>query len=439
MSSLPLASSEEGKKFVMKALHPADHEIKATRVPGGMDNTVAFAIDQLFDIPLDHDSVRLILAPCLEAPFMTETIDLDTAENPDAYRGQYVFQPPAFGGPGLVRWENAGGLPDIRKNFESIAITSESFTAEFIAPALSNQGAICSCQYPNVPQIVRIKAGQGLNMAGDADYTLPYCCFDDYPRKSSCLSGTRAYSGKLTGGIYVPLRLSDFKQKYINDMFCMGYGSPTNQSADGSLLPRDTFSTIGYLGDRIGMSNRATRYMPFGNTWSITYADGYAKGEVSLRVRFRMTIEGRVYPGSQYAPMAEPPPAPDSMALKMYHEIAGRLVNAYPASYNDWNKLKGSVLSMANALLGSVAPWIKHAAKGLPFGSAISMLSDPLIDGATKWVRSAMKGVPTQAVPPMVPPKPTQKVRRKRRPRRKSAQAAPQVIVIPDPTGRAKP
>jgi len=426
LESLPLASSEEGKKFVMKALHPADHEIKATRVPGGIDNTVALAIDQLFDIPLDHDCTRLILAPCLETPFMVEAFNYDGEGNPRPYAGLSVFQPPAFGGGGLVSYNDATSLMGPRDNFESIAITSESFTAEFIAPALSNQGAVCSAQFPHKPQLVSVASGDALTAEGDMNvYSIPFCIFDNYPEKAACLSGTRAYSGKLTGGVYVPLRLTSFKQRYINDSFCRGYAQPGAQNRDGGAIPRRTFGGVGYMSDRVGMGLMYERILPLGNTWSVTYLDGYAKGQVSLRVRFRMTVEGRVYPGSSYAPLAEPPPVPDDVALKMYREIAGRLTNAYPASYNDWNKLKGTVLSLASKLLTNVAPWVKTAVKGLPYGSALSMLADPLIDGATRWVASASRKTSGAARPVIVAAPAAQPKKKKSKP----AKVYPEVVV----------
>lgn len=406
----------------MKALHPADHEIKATRVPGGVDNTVALCIDQIFDYPLEHASTRVILAPCLETPVMIE----DSTDGLK-YVGEQVYQPPVFGGGGLVGYGSAQSLANhISAQFESLAITSESVTIEFVAPKLASQGTCAACQFPFKPQIVYRDMGKGINAEGDANYAIPYCAFDDFPVKAEMLSGTRAYTGQLIEGCYMPLRLGKFDQKYLNEWFCCGFGQPWNQNVGGSAIPRGTFGGVNYLSDRIGMATGLWRYRPFSNTWGEIYLDDYQAGSVSIRCRFRMTIEGRVYPGSTYASLAEPPPPPDDHALKMYREIAGRLVNAYPASYNDWNTLKKSILTVASKLVGAVSPWLPTVLKGLPFGGAISTLATPMLEGASAWLKNKVGSTDTPAFKssPGVVPNPGVTPRRRGRSRRRRGSAA---------------
>lgn len=433
MKNLPLATTDKGREFVMKALHPADHEIKATRVPGGIDNTVALQIDQIFDYHLDHDDTRMILAPILDTPVMFEYRDDDDDLN--YWHADASFQPPVFGGSGLVSMDDATSLMGtIREQFESFCITSESATLEFIAPALTNQGTILAAQFPMEPEHYYLYTGNHYWASDDEmSFSNAACLFDNYPFKERLLSGTRAYNAKLTQGCYMPLRLSNFDQHYVNRLYSYGFAQPGQASVQGANIPRGTVSGIGYAASRVGMGTHEARLMPTSSTWGIMYLDGYEKG-TSVRVRFRMTIEGRVFPGSSFAPLAEPPPLPDDTAMKMYREIAGRLVNAYPASYNDWNKLKGSVLTLAKGLLENVAPWVKSAVKGLPFGGAIATLTDPLVDGATKWVASKM--TPAVTVTKPVPKVQTvvvtkSKARRMRRQARKAAATAATVQTRP--------
>lgn len=389
LDELPLATTTEGRKFVTKALHPADHEIKAVRVPGGVDNTVALQIDQVLDYPLDEAQTRIILAPDVFCPILVEAAGLL-----DQYGGRIRFTPTVFGGNGWDSYDD--GLADqvevLRSNFESLAITSESVTIEFTAPALSNQGTITALQFPFHPQYIYPKKTDKV-FSGDEnlDFGIPYAMFDAFPRKAAGLAGARAYNGKLTAGVYMPLRLDKFDQQYVNNLTVRGWGQVNNPDVDGHGLPRlGQFSDVGYIKARLGAPLQAERFRPLDKNFGIIYLDGYAAGSVSIRIRFRMTVEGRVFPGSSYAPLAEPPPPPDDLAMRMYREIAGRMQNAYPSSFNDWNKLKGTVLSVANKILPHAAPWLSTALSGLPYGGAISSLAKPILERVSKAVKDNM-------------------------------------------------
>lgn len=418
----------------MKALHPADHEIKATRIPGGVDNTVALQIDEVFSIGLTQDRTRLILAPLVETPVMIEQTGVDTED----FSGVATFQPPVFGGRGLVTYDDARGfLPTLRKNFESMVITSESVTVDFIAPALNNQGSVVAAQFPCNMQPFYSQCGDRVSSqtGGYHPFSLCFGVIDDYPKKSEVLSGTRAYSGQMINGCYMPLRLSKLKPTYLNSSYLLGMGQSAHHDTGGSTLPTRDPESVGFFSDRIGMGTDHERLRPLGDTWGIMYFDDYTIG-TSLRVRFRMTVEARVYPGTSYASLAEPPPVPDSHAIKMYKEIAGRLVNAYPSSYNDWNQLKRTILSVANEIVGGIAPWLPTALKALPYGSALSTIAAPALQGAQSWLRSKLAKATPGAIVPYNPtvqqpsaPK-TSKRKRKRSGKKKGKKgASPQQVV----------
>lgn len=398
LDDLPLATTDAGKRFVMKALHPADHEIKATRIPGGIDNTVALQIDEVFSVPLSKNRMRLILAPLIDTPVMIEQTIGDT----DTFVGSHSFQPPVLGGRGLVSYDDARGfLPTLRRNFESLVITSESATVDFIAPALNNQGSVVAAQFPCNMQKFHAQCGEYVSgeSSGYHPFSLDFGVIDDYPKKSEALSGTRAYSGQMINGCYMPLRLSKLKPTYLNSSYLLGLGQSAQQDTGGSTLPTRDPSSAGYFSDRVGMGTGQERICPLGDTWGIMYFDDYTVG-TAIRVRFRMTLEARVYPGTSYASLAEPPPVPDAHAIKMYKEIAGRLVNAYPSSYNDWNQLKRTILSVANEIVGGVAPWLPTALKALPYGSALSAIAAPALQGAQSWLKSKLgKSTPGAVVP----------------------------------------
>lgn len=418
----------------MKALHPADHEIKATRIPGGVDNTVALQIDEVFSIPLTENRTRIILAPLIETPVMVEQTSVDESH----FVGTHTFQPPTFGGKGLMTYDSARGfLPTLRKNFESLVITSESVTVDFVAPALSNQGSLVAAQFPCNMQRFYSQCGDHVSSetGGYHPFSLCFGVIDDYPKKSEVLSGTRAYSGQMINGCYMPLRLSKLKPSYLNSAYLLGMGQSADQDTGGSTLPTRDPASCSYFSDRVGMGTDHERLCPLGDTWGIIYFDDYNVG-TSLRVRFRMTVEARVYPGTTYASLAEPPPVPDAHAIKMYKEIAGRLVNAYPSSYNDWNQLKRTILSVANEIVGGIAPWLPTALKALPYGSALSTIAAPALQGAQSWLKSKLAKATPGAIVPYNPtvqqpsaPKSSKRKRKRSGKRKGNTRASPQAVV----------
>lgn len=381
MASLPLANTEEGKRFVVKALHPADHELKTQQVPKGTNNTVCVTLDEAFDIAPQGHLVRLITYPHPIAPVVVE---VDTA-NDGTFSTRRVFVSTAWGGnnTGLVNQMAMSPITALSTSVEAGRITHQSVTCELVAPALANQGRVASAQYTLYSQRAYANTtftGAGNSILGGGTLVKMYYVYDKPPEYESLLAGHRAFTSQATSGAYVPLRLTDeFGWHATNDIcggLFVGKGSdnpPFNPNDLCNVVARDLIPN--------GIS-ASTGYFPmmWGTTASVTYFSGLDVN-ANIHVRIRQGTECRTRPGTVLAGLSQVPPLADPLALKMYDEIAGRMEDAYPASYNDWATLKKKIASIGRAVLPFAEPLVAAATSALPMGGVISPIATQIVRG----------------------------------------------------------
>jgi len=421
LASLPLANTQEGRDFVMKALHPSDHEVKAARVPGGTDNTLALAIDQVFtynpsEFSYGGTELNIQLFPNVMRPLVLQHRIAGSGGH-EELRLVGGFEPPALGGRGFVTdpmtaAEAMAYYNNVRDNFEVLRITSESVTVNYVAPALSNQGSVVAAQFASAPMhtpmyLAKIQAPGPAKFIGTPweGTAYAYNYFDIYDpmnKKSQLMSGTRAYTAKAVDGVYLPLRLTDFNWHSVANESCKGRWYCVNPVTNTQQnTPMDVMSTLydyhplDLQGELI--NSDALVLSDMGQTMGHIIFDGQASEGVSYQIRIRMTIEARVRPGSTYAPLCQAPPLPDELALKMYPEIAGRMKNAYPASYNDWDGLKSTIKGIARGILKVADPIIWLVSNGLPMGKPIADLATSATEGLRKWLGPEPKAKSKQA------------------------------------------
>lgn len=295
---------------------------------------------------------------------------------------------------------------------EQYCITSQSVTVELVAPAVSDQGTITAVQMP-FKHRTNMAVTQALwGSAPSTCYALqnsmypswPIVTHDPVPNENQVLSSTRAYTSVAKQGVYVPLRLGSFKMRNVNnDLALMDVTmelsdtNPDVAEADAGRLdywaynympPLDNFcsSTIN-IGEATPQNYQM--YLPtYGSNVGIVYING-CSSLASLRIRIRQTLEMKVRPGTTYASLAEAPIPPDELALKMYREVAARMKDAYPASYNDWAKLKEVIKRTAKTLLPAVDPLVAFLTRGLPFGQYVR----GGVGLVTDWMKKGLQGV----------------------------------------------
>lgn len=355
----------------MKALHPSDHEIKSARVPGGVDNSCSVCMDQVYTLPTEGRDILIKVVP--NALFPAHAMRFDSADYPGQLQTA-IFPNQALLGStieGVGEWSTVGNngwdhtnellaARTVKNAFERYRITSQSVTAELIAPALADQGTVTSFQmdsgYFKVPYVVLQYATAqslgGTDQIAAQTYVIPNQSDTSYvlvpqamnanfrdpiPNPARALTSTRAYTAKAKDGAYLPLRLHNFKWHDANERVAQDtsiapksaidytvpwYGDeqPSDLIADSYLHVTDTagfkHSVLVSPGNSAPMASPTLKYSDAQMNGVFPTAKGnfgyiYFKGlapTASIRIRVRQTLELIVDTSSTFASMVNLPP-----------------------------------------------------------------------------------------------------------------------------------
>lgn len=373
LRNLPLATTPGGTNFAMKALHPSEHTIKAARLPGGNRLSVALCSDavQTFNISNPQTSVLVINSPDIICPCTVHMTEADAHVGTDVY----AFMNSAFGGSVIKNPTNDYYNDRLQNSLigkvEAYRITSQSVTVELIAPALSDQGTITSCQReirPKTMSWVDSSTAETMRMYSDVDwYILPNL------ESSSMVLGTSAYTAKAREGAYQPLKLTDLSWKTFNDPSLpvmtkytdmntygqQGYAPIKWFSVAASAAPEEKRNPIlPHFEDRVGVTSfdvLRPSPKPCGYNFGFTRVEGVS-ANTAVRVRVRQVVEIMAPPSTLYAPLLETALPPDETAIRMYFEVSARMADAYPAAYNDLGKLRDIVKRIAGGVFKYAEP-----------------------------------------------------------------------------------
>jgi hypothetical protein len=272
-------------------------------------------------------------------------------------------------------------MANMHGRISNYRITAASITCELIAPALSDQGTITAAQYTLPPRTVNpsfLDKGQNPNVEET------FCDNYIYPEPaapSAALLGTSAYTAKAREGVYMPLKLSSFKWKDMNDPVILHSASLSALSSNNIGIAPATPLTFPYFEDRSGRSLFGLPAHPklTSDIFAIAHFEGMA-ANVSIRVRVRQVVEINAPPGTTYAPLLEVALPPDKVALEMYQEISARMADGYPASYNDLGILKNIVTKIGKTLLPHVEPALDIVSKmAIPGVSTVATVGKKLL------------------------------------------------------------
>lgn len=394
LDELPLATTPGGKAFALKALHPSEHTIKTTRVPGGNRNSVALCCDMIETFAIENagSTATVVLSPNILAPAYITLKDGANTTYGNFYNA-------AFGGSFVANPTIADSyavMQNMNGRIANYRITSQSMTLELIAPAMSDQGTITSAQYSLPPVTV------SLGLIPDNTGTVLNCYPDMhvYPEpvpQSQALLGTSAYTSKAREGCYAPLKLTNFKWQDFNDQVL--HFSKLQSYLDVNKffgLQCNTPLVFPYFENRAAAA-KVTQMLTVpklcGHHFSVTTIAGTA-ANVAIRVRVRQVVEITAAPSTLYAPLLEAPIPPDETALHMYMEVSSRLKDAYPASYNDLGTLFKKVSDIAKSVLPFVDPAL-NALSGVPgtIGSLATVIKDaaPAVQTVAKAIGAGVK------------------------------------------------
>lgn len=373
LKDLPLATTPGGREFCLKALHPSDHTIAGARLPGGVRRSTVVTCDYVFDCEPLNGAVTLHLLPHPIVPVLR----MDQANEVKRFAR---LTNPVFNG----EFETGSTTADFNdteavllrfiETVEAYRITAMSATCELIAPALANQGTVVAAQYTNAPQLVMPLSGASAQEAGAVGriYEFP-------PLESRVLLGTVAYNSVAKDGVYMPLKLTSLDWKFTNDAAVGGCFMPVTTQLPGKIVPFPDvalpFTTLGVV-------------PPYCTTnFGEIFFRGLAPEGAIVRVRVRQCLEIIPFPGTQYAPFVAAPLPPDELARRMYIEVAGRMEDAYPASYNDWGWLRDHVIDIAKKVLPYVDP-VLSALSVVPGVGTAAGIAKMLLPGVTAAVHT---------------------------------------------------
>lgn len=422
LGPLPLGGTDAGKRWCRKALHPADIAVASAPVPGcSKVPTVSSNFTQVLEIeppalsdPDDHitnwdveiyfreDPVVPISAvvhshgefgsDSSPFPWLNTTV---TDFNPTPSAGVFAI-------PTASQVNRAYATFRSGKNF--YRITHAGLTIQHVCSATTNQGTVISAQYAMRP-VTKILAGypitQHINTAtlfgvadedrstahypaqlpvsGQPKFTYFVCNqFRHYPERpmpeATLLQATHGYTGVAKDGLYIPLKLSH-PQKMINVDQRYIWGDATESSATvyaweqrGGTIGQQSGWPFYYkheVDTGTGAPILITGNKECGTTVSHTVIKGLDP-HASLRLFLRVGIEFVPETSSEYAAFARAVPPPDTVALKVYQEIAACLKDAYTRDYNDSSRLLKVIGDAARKVLPVINKGLNAFATAVP-------------------------------------------------------------------------
>jgi len=285
-------------------------------------------------------------------------------------------------------------------------------TIHLNAPTLADQGTVACCQRP----LTFREFTFGVPTSGSGSDT-PIATIKmlrpednddnstDYPNYDKMMSMPNAYTGNARDGVYAPLRLEkpDFDWSTRHDQ-CYWINAEHATGLDRGFTELDTSlsPTLPYPLQVVpAYYNTSTKVfgggvgVPFLSENAIDCVFRGMSVNATITVTIRMGIESEVLPSSTYSMFQAPSPENDPVALKTYAALRRTMKDAYPAEYNDLNKLWALIksgLKSAAPFLSAVNPLLGMAASKGP----------GLVDQAVKYIDRPKKKV---AVVPVPPPK----------------------------------
>lgn len=425
LGPLPLGGTPDGKAWCRKALHPADHEIMATRYPGGSKvPTVSSNYTQVMELVPDPTaestttwSVRIFMRqdPVLPVSIQITSFKTSGAESVRSFpwinRTVTDFQPIKEGTyvtPGTETLNEAFKAFIRGKNF--YRVTHMGLTIEHVCSSTTNQGTVLSGQYAIEP-IVGVMPGYpnySVNaerqavfstQAGNGEFPLSgtteaigkfYYWNTPLTRTYSegpmdvemLLQATNGYTGSARDGLYIPLKLES-PSRFINvDKKYILVGNTTVMETKRGVYEK-----------RMGQWAKSTGWPYYGlydqttdgtsdpiflmgcKECGSSVSDTIIKGldpKASLRLYLRVGVEYIPEIDSDTACFARMSPLPDELAVKMYQEIVCRMKDAFPRDFNDKSKLLEVINSLAKRLVPAIDKGLHYFASipGNPWAGA---------------------------------------------------------------------
>lgn len=430
LGDLPLGGTADGKAWCRKALHPADHEIMATRYPGGSTvPTVSSNFTQIMELVPDSSvadaqtwDARIFLR---QDPIVPVSVELTTrgAARSTVVRFPWmnrtltdhvVLKDGTYTVPGAKKYNAAVQNFLHGKNF--YRITHVGLTVEHVSSSTTNQGTVLSGQYAIEPVTSSMAGYPSSVIDGDMNlfgvrsdsgmqpgtripasgvwhaYTAPLVRhYTEGPMDPEMLlQATNGYTGSARDGLYIPLKLNapdrliNVDKKYV----LFGYkGDEDSQAVTHQVFGDrrgDNGASVGwpyfFLNEPRNVDQASEPAYMYGcKECGTAVSDTLIRGldtHASLRLYLRVGVEYIPEIDAETACFARMSPLPDDLAVRMYQEIACRMKDAFPGDYNDKSRLLRVIDTYAKKLVPMIDRGLNFFAKipGNPWAGAANGL-----------------------------------------------------------------
>lgn len=385
-----VSSTEMGRDWLLKALHPTDPTVSGVSIPDGTAlDTVQMEVTTSITLGAGPQVVmtgpwgcQLSLIPTI-SPLGVYYTDNVTPSASTAFNVRY----PAFTS---VAYDS--DFTNLMGKCEALRLCAQSVTIHLDANATSDQGSVVACQQVTKPRLLFPEyglTGGSIIPVAAWDYTIPFVA-RDVPSYNTVMSMPRAYQANLREGIYMPLRLSSTCQHWFslresvgdvnfNDCPSIKTGSALLPATNGNAWPHWS-GTRSYVG---ATPPTCTPLCPMlsENVGHIVVKN--VDPTSSLVVKLRSCFEFKVQGNSELVPYLQAAADVDSLAVSSYFRILRQLDDAFPASYN----LNGTILNLISRAVKTLAPALGAVPVAGPMLAAMAPSVSTLAAMGSKWVR----------------------------------------------------
>jgi len=378
-----VASTELGREWLLKALHPTDPTIGGVGIPDGTaTDTVCLEL-----------TTTLTVGPSTLSVVPVTPWGADVVLTPHQMPGAIIPNGGAAAAASMdVRYPALSGVNEIADLgklaglAEAWRLTAQSVTIHLDANSTKDSGTVVAAQQVVKPVIYF----PGMSTSGRIQPPIIMFTDSDKPTYTQLMSLPRAYQSNLREGLYMPLKLSSTAQHWMSyrEVVVLSQESAWSHNAQGGQLAAAQTAAWPFYGVtgpiRSAVNNDITAYPIsnfMGDTWGFISLSGIDPGS-SVVFKFRSCIELKVQANSTYAPHLKPAAFPDAHAIDNYFSILRAMPDAYPADYND----AGRIMGVIGKAVRTVAPFLKFVPA---VGPTLDKMAGPVSDILTKVGKDA--------------------------------------------------
>lgn len=369
--------------YAAKALHPADTTVSGVKIPDGGSSptaTLQYALTTTVECPPGVSTDTWDLAVQFFAhPLCFGWYQVCESSISAPYGNPEPLLNPAV--PGVNINEKAASWRALTTTCRSVY---SSLTAELNAPTTASQGVLLACQKVVQPSVAGFSypcsaSGNVMVVAPNVAWYPQEIASRAYVNPDFIMANYKAYKGTALDGAYVVLQTDDETRKWTSTQdwqTWLSVGVPANPAYPD--LVKVPISQVVNFWQFPGLKqlqcspSSASTFAAEGvaippilnRSRGDLYFSGLSK-QASVTLKCLIGIEVTVPVGSTFSPMCTAPFDEDLVALDAVQYVGSRMSHAYPAKYNDWNKLFSvvkSLLAASRSVLGTLHPALAVAA-----------------------------------------------------------------------------